>query len=400
MVKNSKQASFNRIFSHTYDPTFDIFVINTQEQGDFSRFLQLSNFTEIEILEDEIGFFSELIKYLGNDHIKITETEEIAEITIDNVFSLLKKHEKHTTFSNIQKVKEIDFISSHFHEIYDSHEEEFQDLKSDTITSILCNKKLVLKNEDQLLKFVNKLYSIDKKYSILYDEVIFTNVSSNMMNEFVSIFDNNDMSRIIWLKETKRKYTEKSQNKKDEVIIPFTENNEFNGIINYLSNKYNKKIENIINVTSSSVYSSNQNDHQPRFAVLFDEKNKSFHSNNIKNSWICIDFKKNRINPTCYTVKSSHKFVNNPKSWVIEGLNENFNWEIIAEENNNSELKEINSVYTFQMNKGISKEFRYIRMRSTGVDWGNSNFLFVNSIEFYGILNSLFFLLNLINTYI
>ena len=66
-VVNGKEFKMNRLISdllspkickiHMNDPTFNKFSINTQHSGDFSRFLQLINFNEIKIQDDEVDFF-------------------------------------------------------------------------------------------------------------------------------------------------------------------------------------------------------------------------------------------------------------------------------------------------------------------------------------------------------
>ena len=50
----------------------------------------------------------------------------------------------------------------------------------------MTNDILELNTEDQLLKFV--------KYSILYEAVLFENASSELMNEFISVFDKEEMT--------------------------------------------------------------------------------------------------------------------------------------------------------------------------------------------------------------
>lgn len=393
---------------HKNDPTFDIITINTESKGNFSNFIQLSNFEKTVIPENEIEFMIEIIEKLGNEHIEITNNKE-TKITMDNVFDLLKKHKKNESFYRSHLSSEIDYISSHFYEIIDTHEDEFVKLDIDTINSILEDDKLVLNNEDQLLKFVNQLYEKDSNFSILYEQIIFKNVSPEAIKEFVLLFNYNDMNKTMWislckrletcnnlkenlnLKRYKNERNQEEEEKKyeneniNEITIPFTGNNEFKGIINYIRNNSNQNINDAINVTSSSVYPYD-NFSEPRYAVLFEEQNKSFHSNSSPNSWFCIDFKKYMLNPTNYTIKSSHRFENNPKSWAIEGSNDHEHWEIIDEQTDCSLVKERNSVHTFQMNQPKSKEFRYIRMRSTGPSWSSGNFLFVNSIEFYGKL--------------
>ena len=67
MIVNGKEFKMNRLISdllspkickiHMNDPTFNRFSIKAQHSGDFSRFLQLINFNEIKIQDDEVDFF-------------------------------------------------------------------------------------------------------------------------------------------------------------------------------------------------------------------------------------------------------------------------------------------------------------------------------------------------------
>lgn len=109
----------------------------------------------------------------------------------------------------------------------------------------------------------------------------------------------------------------------NEMTFSKSENkDEFNGILKYLLNKSNNQIEEEIKITASSVSDSSI----PQNVVLFEEKNKKFHTSNdpAKNSWICFDFKESSVVLTDYIIKSypNGANTNHPKSWVIEGSND------------------------------------------------------------------------------
>ena len=150
------------------------------------------------------------------------------------------------------------------------------------------------------------------------------------------------------------------------------------------TNKTNRQIENEINITASSYSTGNE----PRYSLSFDDLNKFHCSKNTPNSWICYEFKNHRIIPTHYTIRTMCGGSNagHLRNWVIECSTDNNSWETIDEEVNNSSLNGKNYVHTFKINKQISTEFRYIRIRSTGKDWCNSNWLTLNLFEIYGKL--------------
>lgn len=383
---------------HSNDPTVDTFTINTSQSGDFSHILNIFNFTENGIPISEVPFIREVIKILGNDSI---ECQENSEITVENVLSFIKQHEQNSNFFNKRLSKEIDFTSQHFFELCKTQEEEIMNLSMNTLIRILNNDNLQLNTEDQLLTFINNLYKSDTKYSILYETVLFENVSSDIMKEFTAIYDNEEMSRGTWLRLSKRlesKIEKKSENseelkrykieKKNGILFsPSSNQNEFKGIINYLQTQTNGQIEKEINITASSVWNKTE-ERQPKVVVLFNDINSYFISKNKPNSWICYDFKKYRIIPTEYTIRSKPLGENSghPRNWVIECSNDNNLWEIVDEQKNCSILNGKSITATFKMNHSIEKEFQYIRMRLTGPNWNNDDYLQINALEIYGQL--------------
>lgn len=169
---------------HSADPTTDVFVINTDTRGDFSKILQLAKFEELSLSNEEIPFFLEVTHKLCTKNLDFVELKN-QEITIDNVFNLILTHQQNTSIFNVNLIKETEFISVHFYEICEKKIDDFLNIDIDLIANIISNDKLQLNTEDQLLKFVNTLYKTDSKYSILYDHISFTNVSSEAMKEFI-----------------------------------------------------------------------------------------------------------------------------------------------------------------------------------------------------------------------
>ena len=379
---------------HSTDPTFDVFTINTQQKGNFSNILQLVNFNKNIISESELPFILEVIEILGNESIEYSESKEPEEITTSNVFTQIKKHEKFGLFYKKRLLNEIEFIASHFFELFEKeeNEEELSKLQFDTLIKIISNEKLKLRDEDQLLKFVNSLYSSDSKFTSLYEFVAFENVSSDAVCEFAEIFNMNDLTNGTWnvicqrlKQETKNEKKVKSErySMKGE-NFPYSENKVFNGIINYLRSKSSGKIENEMNATASSYCNDILG---PFNATIFDDQTKYFHSRDLSNSWICFDFKEHRVIPTKYTIKSEYRCGPNnyhPKNWVIEGSEDGNSWEILDEEKDCSYLNDQSVHHTFDIKNQSSKEFRFIRMRQTGKNWHNDDYLIFDSLEIYG----------------
>ncbi|KAK8875598.1 hypothetical protein M9Y10_005767 [Tritrichomonas musculus] len=170
------------------------------------------------------------------------------------------------------------------------------------------------------------------------------------------------------------------------VKIPFLKNNEFNGIINFLK-QHSLDIFSEITVASSSLYQGDEK-YSPRNAICYQDTDVEFCTIDEANSWICFDFKNLQVALADYTIRSYNVGPNNPhpKSWVIEGSNDNDKWATLDEQKGCSFLNGKNLVYTFNLKSATSQSYRFIRMRQTDKNWYNSQHLIFNCIEFYGQL--------------
>lgn len=375
------------------DPTIDEITINTKNPGDFSHILDLINFDYNYISESEIPFIQEVVEFLGNKSIEVHDKTIETTLTLENVFDLLKTHENNSIAYSNSIQKEIEFIASNFFNIDEDQEEELMSLKMKTLEDILENPKIQLESEDQLISFINKLYLRDSNFSHFYEYVNFLNVTSKKMNDFIKIYDINDINNKIWEKISDRLHQPmfKSTENLNKTVTRylkhdfFYENQDFNGIINYFRFKTNGKIENEVLITSSSNYGTDL----PVNVSLFDDINKVFQSGDQPNAWICFDFKEKRVIPFNYSIRSYYHYSKNahhPKTWVIEASNDNETWVKIDEQKNCQSLNGRYLSETFKIENEDHREFRYIRMRQTGLSWGGSNYLTLDSFELYGTL--------------
>lgn len=234
-IVNGEEFKTSRIISdllspkisayHQSDPTLSEFTITTKTKGHFSYILQLSNFTKFSIPDSEIDFFSEVIEILGNEAIEIINLEPDREITEDNVITLLQQHQKNPKLYKTRINDEIEFITSHFFILCENNSEELQKLNIETLERIIFNTNLRLQDEDQLLSFINKMYSksTDKSIARLYDFVLFSNVEEETMREFVDTIDFCDLTFNMWasisnrLKNMKEFHGERYQTKHKQI---------------------------------------------------------------------------------------------------------------------------------------------------------------------------------------
>ena len=231
------------------------------------------------------------------------------------------------------------------------------------------------------------------------------------METFINNFDYNEIDHETWTslsnrltkpilkqnekenEERRRRYentkieneNEKRKKKCEEKIFSPQQENEFVGIINYLKSKGD--ISNQFEITASSIGHPN---HPPKNVIDYQNR-KDFCTKNEPGSWICFDFKENKIIPTNYQIMSSQFGTNNwhPKSWQIQGSNdetENKNWTTIDEQINCPILNGKWVTHIFQISNSIA--YRYIRMIITDKNWYGNYYLFLDSFELYGKLIS------------
>ena len=330
------------------------------------------------------------MEILHNDKISIKEGDQ-TDLTNENVINKIRKHEKHSKFFSKRYEEEIEFISSNLSEIMKPQEEQLMLLKLETIEKIINNENLTIDNEDDLLRFINKLYLSDSKYSSLYELIYFENVTKSMMKEFISMFNVNDINPEIWNQLCKRLEMEnvgpkKRARKHRGMKFELNDNDIFHGIIDYLRSQ-TKNIDDEIQVIASSCSNSDE-PHQPRTILLNENPKGYFATNGIQNSWVTLDFKEHRIIPTHYAIRSSYYGLNSYhlKGWVIEVSNDNNKWTEIDEVNDCQYLNGSRLFHTFKITKEQTNEYRYFRIRQPGKSWGNSDQLVFESIEIYGTL--------------
>ena len=385
---------------HSIDPTYDTYIITTTNKGHFSYILNLLKFEEEIIPSDELLFLSEVLEDLQNKNITVKLPNRIENFNMNNIFEFIKIHEKNQQLYKQYFEEELEFIAKNFFKLNEEQEKKFEKLRCDTIEKVLSHSELQIQDENQLLRIINQLYNSDSRYSILYKFVYFIFVDEEKIQEFIEIFDFNDIDGEIWsnisirLKQKIDKCNDEnykhhqcklngleSESKLNGLKFECLHNNQFDGIINFLRKKSNDNIKSMINITASSIIGDN---YSPYNACLF--KDNYFESNNENNSWICFDFKEHKIIPSNYIIKSCGSGQpNKPKTWILEGSNDQTNWQILDEQNNCPHLKGSYAVHTFDIQKENIGPFKYIRIKQTGNNWqGNYYYFTMNSIEFYG----------------
>ena len=159
---------------HLIDPTIKEFSLNTEARGDFNKILKLVNFQKQQFSEEELPYIAEIIETLELDKIfiEIKSEQENEEISVDNLFPRLEKHQKYPKLYSKQLKEDISFFISHFYELKEKLMNKIKadkyDIYFSVIEEVIKNPKLKLDTEDDLVEFLNVLYKRDVNYSILY----------------------------------------------------------------------------------------------------------------------------------------------------------------------------------------------------------------------------------------
>jgi hypothetical protein len=290
----------------------------------------------------------------------------------------------HPMFSESFSERAIDFLASHFNEFDLSF---LNNLSVSTLCQILSHQSLQLENEDSLYNFIRSHLESNPTYISLLEFIRFEFLTCETTKNFIlwsfEHFEEISGSFSLWKSISGRL----SQEVHPEAIsrylghvICFKSNSPLNGIIAYLSSSHGGNVSDrdIISVSASSVYSSNQ---AKNAADL--QSTNCFHSTNNPNQWLCYDFKDRRVQPTHYSIHaySSNYFL---RSWIIEGSLNNSEWISLDERTNNTEADSSHPIVTFTISR--SMKCRFIRLRQTGVNQNGNHYLILFAFEVFGHL--------------
>lgn len=249
-----------------------------------------------------------------------------------------------------------------------------------------------LKKTDEIGLVMHFLLQIESdKYTKEMRDYITSNISDDIVfNELNLIIK----QYIYQLNNVKNQMKCEMKNKlQNEIKIEYTDN-ELNGIINYLKNKFGQNLceSGIINISDCGhhhhVYGSLLN------LIKYDNDNiNQFYENNggenpiptERDGWIEFDFLKRKINLTSYTLRAHQDYL--PKSWRIMGSNDRNEWELISERTDNLFMRGRYRQCRFECENN-QKYYQYIRYVLDD-SWRSDRKHNVNltAIEFFGSIS-------------
>ena len=419
-VVNGREFHTNRIIAdilspiimraHYQDSSFQKFIIKAEDIEElkespletyFDDFLKVGMFSKMTLDSSHQQYFSYYFYALGNikEYLRLQPTF-FEEITINNVIEKIKFISKLLQKFPMEAPNEdifrnlIDFASQNFEHINKS------EMSKLNIEMILKNKNLQLSNEDSLMEFIINLYEKNHEYSILFENVIFTNLTNGMIEKFISIFDIEFLGTNTWISICKRllltptkniesatRYNEKENS---SIEFKFDENNKFNGIIKYLSKKTNG---NILENGTVGITTNSQDEDCPLKNLVDLDSNHYYRSVENPLAIITFDFKDRFVQLTNYSIKTGTWNTNGGhlKDWIIEGSMDGNKYDEIDSRKNDSSLNGKQNSSSFEVQHKEAKFYHFIRLRQTGPTWWNNSKSYINrfeitNIEFFGFL--------------
>lgn len=129
----------------------------------------------------------------------------------------------------------------------------------------------------------------------------------------------------------------------------------------------------IVDITSFTI---NYSSYSPKKVADFFSENFFASKDSNIDQWIMYDFKKRKIHPTKYSIKTKHDSdVCNPQQWCIEVSNtgNGSDWRVIDSRSDVKSLRNKNQIDTFDIQNKLdpNERFRFIRLRQTGKSTGD-----------------------------
>jgi hypothetical protein len=292
--------------------------------------------------------------------------------------------------------REIEFCSFHFYELDST---AIFSMGFEIVSSIISNSLIRLKDEESLYELIVSHQSHDSRFFSLFAHIRFEYLSSDSMRSFIQTMTESFdfLTFPIWCSLCHRLSLSVSINsscdrfihQNSSVICPFSPPSNLDGIISYLTKRFGGHVmdRSIVWITASGSYSSES---YPLRQIADFENRSVFATKNWVNSWICYDFKDMWIKLTHYSIRSrcdsdSHHL----RFWILEGSNDGSDWIEIDERKNDTSLNGRGAISTFSVSKESEREFRMIRLRQTGKNSNDFDYLEVSGMEFFGVIAGL-----------
>ncbi|EAY03445.1 hypothetical protein TVAG_412490 [Trichomonas vaginalis G3] len=362
------------------DPFIDTFEININDESfQFQKIIDLQNGTPLLVSNLEAEYLTLIGNMLGNDEIlsegvKLQSSRE--KLSIQNALQILSNKNRYL----LEADEEIKFVALNF---WNFPIESLEKLDIPILEKILTNEQLKINNESGLFHFILRVIKLhDSTAHILLNYIHYEYLPQSDLNIFLKMIQPQDITGPIWKSLCSRLLNtpEGRDQKSSEIYVHYDKKDPLHGIIADLTpeNSSNSSIKQIIDVTASS------SEHNQPYYVIMPEMHDYWYSEEEKNPWLKFDFKQYQIKPTHYTLQSFNcgQGYSHMKSWVLEGLKEDDEWDILDTRTDNNDLNKVNGRETFEC--VANRYYRYIRLRMTGKNHFDGYYMCLQRIEFFG----------------
>lgn len=332
-------------------------------------------FSEIDFGDAKIEIIKRLLTDFSSDFDFHFINSTLLQTLYDTNGEIMRREEQHQIEMEKMKdeIKRIDEkYQNEIKRIEESHRDEIRMQKEET-------QKLVSDVKNDLMKEISKLREELKSQREMSDMI--QSELRPLSVQLKTLQADFNVANFNVKKLTKAEEGRERREKEEGTPHLLKENEEFNGIIKYLTDvtKGNIHDNGTIEVTTSSNDSSSKN-------ILDFNCNSCYEADDSDDEWICFDFKKRKVKITDYSIKSyqSGKDGHHLKSWIIEISNDGRTWQTIDEHRDCPTLNGSCITGTFSVKP--NNYSRYVRLHQTGEPWGG-HYLWFHYIEFYGYLS-------------
>ena len=330
---------------------------------------------------------------LDNQEIisSLFETERTEPLDLDEALPLLRFGIDIGSSSSGQFAAAREFVASNFHKI---PQETLNKIDLETAQLVLSSPSLQIEDEDSLYDFISNRTKTDLRFASLFEFVFFEYLSEHRLQHFVSFASRHLLGSItsgIWERLCQRLVLTVQPGDEDPRVtnsrgklFACHSPSAFDGIIAYLTKNCGGNVHDkgAVEITASSVWDNTSTFHPKNAADL--GTGSFFCSKNEPNSWICYDFKKLRVTPKRYSVRT-HSGSGFPRSWKVEGSEDGNTWITLDYRPDSDDLNGNLRAQTF--NIFYTKEaYRFLRFRQLSRNWNDNDHLIIESLEFFGIL--------------
>ena len=422
-VIRSVSPTINDLLVQQPNHTFYVFQNLKDPYNYFPLFLSLLENQDIEINEDNCSFLYEVaqqlgIKYLMDEALKISRS---ITLNLQTVFTKFKRDSE----QGIQSLECAEFIAQNFWKQFYNSTQLYQ-LPLFSFPQIFSTKYPVALTLDwikNLIEYRNQNFHDGHDFTFLFGYLDFTKFKPNEMTEILDIISYDSISLNLWnsllprlisdieednqplssginntqpsllkVKIPPNDFDEEKEEEEEEInieeekslpidelmkpfnITPDIDEKIIDGIMNRFQEKAPNQWRNLIRVIGCRKEGKllgllNYSD-EGRFVQFwdnYDSKTKQFTKDS---AWITIYFPCHQIILTHYQLAAGNRYINlHPKSWKIDGSNDNQNWTELARETNCHRLYCSNAISVFDTNNTnypnnpkYQKPFQYFRL--------------------------------------